>query len=105
MTHGRAKMKEWAGDFKVLLSGAIDASARRAALVMAQGKGATRWLRYHVLAKGKRARSAVVWGAASTCYYAGAAIITTLMLMSTLFAVLCVGVVAFVIHVTDADAS
>jgi hypothetical protein len=98
-------MKEWAGDFKVLLAGAIDAAERRAKRVMVKGDSATRWLRYHVLAKGRRARSALVWGAASVGYWIAAGVVTSLMLMSTLFAVLCVGVVAFVIHVTADDAS
>lgn len=96
-------MKDWAGDFKVLLMLAVDSALRSAVRVAALAKEATTYLKCLSLDKGRGVKSAVVKGFINVCYYLSAAIVMTVMFGAVFFAVIATGLVCFWTHVFDAS--
>ena len=96
-------MKEWAGDFKVLLAMTVDSALRSAVRVAALAKGATTYLKYLSLDISRGVKNAVVKGFIKSCYFVSAAIVMTFMLLAVLFAVIATGLVCFWAHIFDAS--
>ncbi len=103
MALGEVKMKEWAGDFKMILGLTLDAVVRRASRVAGQAKASTRYMKYLASDIVRGVRSAMVRGAVSVFYYVACSMIVTFMIIAVIFASIATGLTVFLNQMLDAS--